>query len=80
MAHQPGRPIALFAPRRVGETFFLDGDVAPAARDAGLTPVYADLWLHCASPIDPTDPPEIGVSQPEDEAEAFVDLLHRHRG
>ena len=28
---QPGRPIALFAPRRVGETFFLDHDLMPAA-------------------------------------------------
>ena len=29
---QPGRPLAMFAPRRVGKTFFLDHDLAPAAR------------------------------------------------
>ena len=49
---QPGRPIALFAPRRVGKTYFLDGDLAPAAEKAGLLPVYADLWLKRASPLD----------------------------
>lgn len=48
----PGRPIALFAPRRVGKTYFLDGDLAPAAEKAGLLPVYADLWLKRASPLD----------------------------
>lgn len=48
---QPGRPIALFAPRRVGKTFFLDQDLAPAARAEGLVPVYADVWLHRASPL-----------------------------
>jgi predicted AAA+ superfamily ATPase len=36
---QPGRPIALFAPRRVGKTFFLDQDLTPAARVSGFTPV-----------------------------------------
>ena len=41
LAAQPGRPIALFAPRRVGKTFFLDSDLAPEARDAGLVPAYA---------------------------------------
>jgi hypothetical protein len=49
---QPGRPIALFAPRRVGKTYFLDGDLAPAAEKTGLLPVYADLWLNRASPLD----------------------------
>ena len=49
---QPGRPLALFAPRRVGKTFFLDHDLAPAAKQAGLLPVYADLWLHKAAPLD----------------------------
>lgn len=49
---QPGRPIALFAPRRVGKTYFLDGDLTPAAKKAGLLPVYADLWLNRASPLD----------------------------
>jgi uncharacterized protein len=48
---QPGRPIALFAPRRVGKTFFLDQDLAPAALAASFMPVYADIWLHRASPI-----------------------------
>ena len=52
LAAQPGRPIALFAPRRVGKTFFLDHDLAPAARKAGLLPVYADVWLHRAAPLD----------------------------
>jgi predicted AAA+ superfamily ATPase len=40
---QPGRPLALFAPRRVGKTHFLDHDLAPAAREAAMFPVYADL-------------------------------------
>jgi hypothetical protein len=48
---QPGRPIALFAPRRVGKTFFLDRDLAPAAKRAGLRPVYADLWLQRSAPL-----------------------------
>lgn len=48
---QPGRPIALFAPRRVGKTHFLDHDLTPAAIRAGLLPVYADVWLHRASPL-----------------------------
>jgi len=49
---QPGRPLALFAPRRVGKTFFLDNDLAPQAKQAGLLPVYADLWLHKSAPLD----------------------------
>lgn len=48
---QPGRPIALFAPRRVGKTFFLDQDLTPAALAVGFTPVYADIWLHRTSPL-----------------------------
>lgn len=51
LAAQPGRPLALFAPRRVGKTFFLDHDLAPAAQSAGWLPVYADLWLHKAAPL-----------------------------
>lgn len=51
LAAQPGRPIALFAPRRVGKTHFLDRDLTPAAKSAGLVPVYADLWLHRAAPL-----------------------------
>jgi hypothetical protein len=49
---QPGRPIAMFAPRRVGKTFFLDHDLAPVARKAGLMPVYADLWLQRSAPLE----------------------------
>jgi hypothetical protein len=49
---QPGRPLALFAPRRVGKTFFLDHDLTPAARTVGKVPVYADLWLHKSAPLD----------------------------
>lgn len=40
---QPGRPIALFAPRRVGKTFFLDHDLTPLAKKSVLLPVYADV-------------------------------------
>lgn len=49
---QPGRPLAMFAPRRVGKTWFLDHDLAPAARAAGKLPVYADLWLQKAAPLE----------------------------
>lgn len=49
---QPGRPLALFAPRRVGKTFFLDHDLGPAAQAAGKLPVYADLWLHKSAPLE----------------------------
>lgn len=49
---QAGRPLALFAPRRVGKTYFLDQDLTPAARSAGYVPVYADVWLQRASPLD----------------------------
>lgn len=49
---QPGRPMALFAARRVGKTFFLDHDLAPAAVRARMLPVYADLWLERSNPLD----------------------------
>lgn len=49
---QPGRPLALFAPRRVGKTFFLDHDLAPEAQAAGMLPVYADLWLYKSAPLE----------------------------
>ncbi|QRX84963.1 hypothetical protein JQN73_13635 [Glaciimonas sp. PAMC28666] len=49
---QPGRPIALFAPRRVGKTYFLDGDLTPAAEKMGFLAVYADLWLNRTFPLD----------------------------
>lgn len=49
---QPGRPIALFAARRVGKTFFLDHDLTPVASKSGWLPVYADVWLQRISPLD----------------------------
>jgi uncharacterized protein len=49
---EPGRPLALFAPRRVGKTFFLDHDLAPAASALGMQPVYADLWLSKRAPLE----------------------------
>jgi len=49
---QPGRPLAMFAPRRVGKTHFLDHDLAPAARRAKWLPVYADLWLQKSAPLE----------------------------
>ncbi len=49
---QPGRPLALFARRRVGKTFFLDRDLTAAAKEAGWVPVYADVWLHKTAPLD----------------------------
>lgn len=49
---QPGRPIAMFAERRVGKTYFLDHDLAPAAQADGLLPVYADLWLQRSAPLE----------------------------
>lgn len=48
---QPGRPLAMFAPRRIGKTYFLDHDLAPAARQAKWLPVYADLWLQKTAPL-----------------------------
>ncbi|GHT80581.1 hypothetical protein AGMMS49960_06440 [Betaproteobacteria bacterium] len=51
LATQPGRPLALFAPRRVGKTFFLDRDLMPAATETGVLPVYADLWLYRTDPL-----------------------------
>ena len=52
LAAQPGRPIALFAPRRVGKTYFLDRDLTPAAHRAGMLPVYADIWLNTDAPLE----------------------------
>jgi uncharacterized protein len=49
---QPGRPLALFAPRRVGKTFFLDNDLSPIAVEKGMLPVYADVWLQRHTPLD----------------------------
>lgn len=52
LSAQPGRPLALFAPRRVGKTYFLDHDLAPMALHIGMAPVYVDLWLHKSAPIE----------------------------
>lgn len=49
---QPGRPIALFAPRRIGKTYFLKNDLTPIAIRSGFLTVYADLWLNRGSPLD----------------------------
>lgn len=35
---------ALFAKRRMGKSEFLEQDLIPAARDAGYTTVYLNLW------------------------------------
>ena len=48
---QPGRPLALFAPRRIGKTFFLQNDLKPAAVAADYVVVYADVWLSRAHPL-----------------------------
>ena len=40
----PGDPIALQSPRRWGKTTFLLAEILPAARTAGLLPVYIDVW------------------------------------
>ena len=37
---QTGRPIALFAPRRVGKTFFLDHDLTLEVEKNGMLPGY----------------------------------------
>lgn len=49
---QPDRPLALFAPRRVGKTVFLNEDIAPEATSQGFLPVYCDLWLNKNAPIE----------------------------
>lgn len=48
---QPGRPIALFAPRRIGKTYFLKNDLTPYAHKAGFLTIYADLWLNRELPL-----------------------------
>ena len=52
LSGQPGRPLALFAPRRIGKTWFLKNDLTPAASSSGLLTVYADLWLHRGTPLE----------------------------
>jgi len=51
VAAQPGRPLALFAPRRVGKTFFLQNDLAPCASAEDYLVIYADIWLSRAQPL-----------------------------
>jgi uncharacterized protein len=51
LAGQPGRPLALFAPRRIGKTFFLQQDLVPAAITAKMLTVYVDLWLQRNDPL-----------------------------
>lgn len=48
---QPGRPIALFAPRRIGKTYFLKNDLTPCAEKEGFLTIYADLWLNRGLPL-----------------------------
>ncbi len=52
IAAQPERPLALFAPRRVGKTYFLDQDLTPAAKAAGMLPIYVDVWLNKDAPLE----------------------------
>lgn len=40
----------IFAPRRTGKTVFLRQDLTPAAKEAGYTVAYADLWQTRLSP------------------------------
>jgi uncharacterized protein len=49
---QPGRPLALFAPRRIGKTYFLENDLTRAAQAAGYVTVYADIWLQRNAPLE----------------------------
>jgi len=49
---QQGRPLALFAPRRIGKTYFLHNDLTPAAESGGFLTVYADLWLQRGLPLE----------------------------
>ncbi|MEI8327346.1 MAG: hypothetical protein WCH44_18665, partial [Betaproteobacteria bacterium] len=49
---QPERPLALFAPRRIGKTVFLTDDVTPEAKAQGFLPIYCDLWLNSAIPLE----------------------------
>lgn len=41
---------SIFAPRRTGKTVFLRQDLTPAARKAGFSVAYADLWQTRQSP------------------------------
>jgi hypothetical protein len=52
MIAQPDRPLALFAPRRVGKTFFLNEDLTPEAESMGFLPIYVDAWLNREYPLE----------------------------
>lgn len=58
----------LAAPRRTGKSTFLQGDLAPALKAAGVEVVYVDLWA------DPRRDPGALI------AEAIASALHRHLG
>jgi uncharacterized protein len=47
----PGDPLVLVNVRRIGKTTFLLKDLAPAALEAGMLPVYIDLWQNRADPL-----------------------------
>lgn len=40
----PRRPISIFGPRQTGKTTLLTTDLAHAAEQQGLVPIYVDLW------------------------------------
>lgn len=40
----PARPLAVFGPRQIGKTYFLTHDLREHAEQAGLRPIYVDLW------------------------------------
>ncbi|MFN0315930.1 MAG: AAA family ATPase [Burkholderiales bacterium] len=40
----PRRPISIFGPRQTGKTTLLTTDLAGAAEQEGLVPIYVDLW------------------------------------
>ena len=52
LTSQPDRPLALFAPRRVGKTVFLNEDITPEAKSQGFLTVYCDLWINKNIPIE----------------------------
>lgn len=52
LTSQPERPLALFAPRRIGKTVFLTDDVTPLAKKQGFLPIYCDLWLNSSIPLE----------------------------
>ena len=47
-----GDPLALFAPRRVGKTWFLSNELKAEAIRRGMLPVYIDLYLNRDDALD----------------------------